>query len=77
MASHAAGGDAKAGSVPGQGEAPQKSPRASQRAVWSGHLNRIRRPERPEEGGCKVVTPKHMKKGGVGGCYNPPLGCNN
>ena len=56
------------------GEAPPKS---SQRAVWSGHLNRIRRPERPEEGGCKVVTPKHMRKGGVGGCYNPPLGCNN
>ena len=52
-------------------------PKSSQRAVWSGHLNRIRRPERSEEGGCKVVTPKHMKKGGVGGCYNPPLGCNN
>ena len=44
MASRAAGGDAKeAGSVPGQGEAPQKSPRE---AVWSGNLNRIRRPER-------------------------------
>ena len=78
MASRAAGGDVReAGSAPGQGEAPPKSQRASQRAVWSGHLNRIRRPERPEEGGCKVVTPKHMKKGGVGGCYNTPLGCNN
>ena len=47
MASHAAGGDAKAGSVPWQGEAHLKNRQGAwQRAVWSGHLNRIRRPEK-------------------------------
>jgi hypothetical protein len=69
MASRAAGGDAReAGSLPWQGEAPPKS---SQRAVWSGHLNRIRRPEaeRSEEGGCKVVT---QKQGVLGVVTTPP-----
>ena len=47
MASHAAGGDARAGSVPGQGEAHLKNRQVAwQRAVWSGHLNRILRPEK-------------------------------